>query len=77
LPGNPSSGLRLLEEENKFQWEMNVVAVGCCVSVNEQINRDNEDIMRSVKTSAASQRLLKETMTGGIQRLPAVSELVG
>ena len=35
-------------EEDKFQWEMNVVAVGCCVGVNEQINRDSEDIMWNV-----------------------------
>jgi hypothetical protein len=55
------------EEEVKFQWEMNVVAAGCRVGVNEHINRGNEDIMRSVKASAASQRLLKETMAGSIQ----------
>jgi len=46
LPGNSSSVERMMEgEEDKFQWEMNVVAVGCCVGVNEQINRDSEDIM--------------------------------
>jgi hypothetical protein len=54
------------EEEDKFRWEMNVVAVGCGVGVNEQIDRDNEDIMRGVKSSAASQRLLKVTMAGSI-----------
>ena len=50
--------------------EMNVVPVGCCVSVNEHINRDNEDIMRSVKASAASQRLLKDAMAGAFSDFP-------
>jgi hypothetical protein len=56
-----AGGIRLMEEENKFQWEMNVVAVGCCVGVNEQINKDNADIMRSIKASATSQRPVKDT----------------
>ena len=57
---------------------MNVVAVGCCVGVNEYINRNKEDEIRGyVKASAAAEWLLEETLASSIKRFPGVPQPVG